>query len=74
MVQSCCVSYRNGRDLWRGVIDVSEPLDQDEVSTSLIFCCQKVNPSCNFRLLQHFAVLGDSRKGCVLILVIFLCP
>jgi len=72
--QSCCVSYQNGRDLWQDVIDVSEPLDQDEVSTSLIFCCQKINPSCNFRLLQHFADLGDSSKGCLLILVIFLCP
>lgn len=71
---SCCVSYQNGRDLWQDVIDVSEPLDQDGVSTSLIFCCQKINPSCNFSLLQHFAVLGDSRKGCLLILVIFLCP
>lgn len=72
--QSCCVSYQNGRDLWQDVIDVSEPLDQNEVSTSLIFCCQKINPSCNFRLLQHFADLGDSSKGCLLILVIFLCP
>lgn len=42
MAQNCCVSYQSGRHPGQDVIDASGALDQDETSTSLSFCCQKI--------------------------------